>query len=296
MNQKSNPPDRVLVDGTNYNVMSVRDGGMGRVWILARADDSHPSPVYRPTIAVKTFDFISDHHAVEKELNIWIGLVHPSILPLLAIGRLNYRLAAIMPRLHGTLDDLLEQQGKLGEREVVRILLAVAEGLDHAWVRHGVLHLDLKPSNILIGNSVDSKIKIADWGISRTQSDRRLRTAMNTEIVTGRRFDQKTTYSAGTPLYMAPERFSGNWTLSPTVDIYSLGLLGIHLSTGILPFRFGLVDPLHEIVNGELQENAAQILVNTSDRFRRFCIGCIDPDSEVRPKNYRATIRQLRKI
>jgi hypothetical protein len=43
------------------------------------------------------------------------------------IGRLNYRIAAIMPMQWGSLDDLLEERGALGERETARLLLAVAE-------------------------------------------------------------------------------------------------------------------------------------------------------------------------
>lgn len=104
-------PKQVLVDARTYSVMSVRNGGMGRVWLLEQTFDYPFNPIYKKRIAVKTFDFIKDEKAIEHELNIWVSLDHRSVLPLKKIGRLNYRLAAIMPLLEGSLDDLLATRG-----------------------------------------------------------------------------------------------------------------------------------------------------------------------------------------
>lgn len=289
--------ERVLVDDKTYNIISVRNGGMGRVWLLEQAFEEAFDPVYRRRIAVKTFDFIEDERPVEKELNIWISLTHPSILPLKRIGRLNYRLAAIMPLLEGNLDDLLEGRGALSEGEVSSILLAIAEGLNYAWDNFGILHLDLKPSNVLIEDRSGSRIRIADWGISRLASDRQFKTeARHIEMPNGI-FDQRTAYSAGTPLYMSPERlFSRDWSLSPTADIYSLGLMAIQLNTGVLPFRFGTVTPVEEVMTGSFLGNAHLMLSDRSDRFQRFCLACINPNPMHRPNNYRDITTQLKSI
>lgn len=296
MNQAVNVPKSVLVDDKIYNIISVRNGGMGRVWLLEQAFDESFDPIYRRRIAVKTFDFVEDERAVEKELNIWISLTHSSILPLKKIGRLNYRLAAIMPLLEGSLDDILEERSVLSEGEVSRILIAVTEGLSYAWKSFGILHLDLKPSNVLFENrSGWYRIKIADWGISRLLSSRQIN-LLRYDNTSKDLLDQRTAYSAGTPLFMSPERFSGNWSLSPAVDIYSLGLIAIHLNTGILPFRFESVDPLGEIVTGSLLNNANLVLVNRSDRFRHFCLSCIHPDPTRRPNDYRDIATELKRI
>lgn len=58
---------RVLVDDKTYNVTSVRNGGMGRVWLLEQAFEEPLDPIYKRRIAVKTFDFVSDDRAVERE-------------------------------------------------------------------------------------------------------------------------------------------------------------------------------------------------------------------------------------
>lgn len=126
-------------------------------------------------------------------------------------------------------------------------------------------HLDLKPSNVLVESSPALRIRIADWGISRLAAEnRRVRWLKDASTPT-ETYDQKTAYAVGTPLFMAPERFSGNWALSPTADIYSLGMMAVQVSTGSLPFHFGKVDPVEEIATGSYFENARQLLGNRSE-------------------------------
>jgi len=273
--------------------MSVRNGGMGRVWLLEQAFDEPFSPIYRRRIAVKTFDYMSDERAIENELNIWISLNHSSVLPLKKIGRLNYHLAAIMPLADGSLDDVIESRGPLNEQEVAKITLDVLSGLEYAWLTFNILHLDLKPSNVLVENGAPVIAKIADWGISRlARANQRAEGTSNNSANTDPH-SQKTAYAAGTPLFMAPERFSGHWELSPTADIYSLGMMAVQLNTGILPFRFGQIDPAQEIVTGLFFDNARQILANRTDEFRRFCLQCIHPNPAARQRTFREVISQL---
>ena len=294
--ERETKPKQVLVDNRTYNVMSVRDGGMGRVWLLEQAFEEPFDPVYRRRIAVKTFDFMEDQRAVERELNIWISLVHRSILPLKKIGRLNYRLAAIMPLLNGNLDDALETKGAFSEQRTSEILFEIVAGLDYAWSTFNILHLDLKPSNVLFEIGSPIRTKIADWGISRLTTANREAREVNPNRPDMGPFDHKTAYAAGTPLFMAPERFSGTWTLSPTADIYSIGMIAAQLNSGVLPFRFGQVDPAEEILTGSFFENAKLLLVGRSDAFRRLCLQCIQPNPAERPHTFRDLASQLQSI
>jgi serine/threonine protein kinase len=287
---------QVLVDDKTYSVMSVRNGGMGRVWLLEKTFDDSFDPIYRRRIAVKTFEFMKDEQAIEHELNIWISLDHCSVLPLKKIGRLNYRLAAIMPLLDGSLDDVIEARGSLIEQEVSKIISDMVDGLEYAWSAFRILHLDLKPSNVLVESNSPIRTKIADWGISRLAAVNQLARGLKGGSATMATHSQKTAYAAGTPLFMAPERFSGDWSLSPTADIYSLGMMAVQLNTGILPFRFGQVDPAEEIATGSFIENARQMLENRSDDFRRFCMQCIHPNPAARPRTFRDVAAQLNSI
>lgn len=278
---------QVLVDDRTYSVMSVRNGGMGRVWLLEQAFDDSFDPIYRRRIAVKTFDFMNDERAIEHELNIWISLDHSSILPLKKIGRLNYRIAAIMPQLDGSLDDVIKERGSLNEQEVTKIISDVIDGLDYAWSTFKILHLDLKSSNVLVESGSTIRIKISDWGISRLAAENQQARGLKGNSAPNAIYDQKTAYAAGTPLLMAPERFLGNWELSPTADIYSLGMMAVQLNTGTLPFRFGQVDPAQEIATGSFFENACRMLEDRSEGFRSFCLQCIHPNPSTRPSTFR---------
>lgn len=286
-----------MVDAKTYSVISIRDGGMGRVWILKQTFDEPFDPTYRRRIAVKTFDHMENEQSIENELNIWISLNHQSILPLKKIGRLNYRLAAIMPLLiNGDLDDLLEVRGALKEREVLGVILNVVEGLEYAWKTFRILHLDLKPSNILVENTSPLQTKISDWGISRLAYKRIQANSRKAGHVSNVIYEQKTAYDAGTPLFMAPERFSGSWILSPAADIYSIGMIAVQLSTGILPFRFGKVNPIEEVVSGSYFDNASQLLKDRNEHFRRFCLQCIHTNPVERPNTFHDVIDQLKNI
>lgn len=287
---------QVLVDDRTYSVMSVRNGGMGRVWLLEQAFDDSFDPIYRRQIAVKTFEFMKDERAIENELNIWISLSHSSVLPLKKIGRLNYRLAAIMPLLAGSLDDVIEGIGSLNEQEVANIFLDIVDGLHYAWSHFKILHLDLKPSNVLVESSSPIRVKIADWGISRLVAEKPRVRGLKPNAAKLSTYDQKTAYAAGTPLFMAPERFSGNWSLSPTADIFSLGMMAVLLNTGMLPFRFGQVDPVEEIATGSFFKNACHILENRREDFRRFCLQCINPNPSARPSSFPDVASQLNLI
>ncbi len=287
---------QVLVDDKTYNIMSVRKGGMGRVWLLEQSFDESFDPIYRQQIAVKTFDFMEDERAIKHELNIWISLNHSSVLPLKKIGRLNYRLAAIMPLLDGSLDDIIEARGSLNEQDVAKIISDIADGLQYAWSNFKILHLDLKPSNVLVESSSPIRVKVADWGISRLAAENQMAKGLKGSAVPKATYDQKTAYAAGTLLFMAPERFSGSWSLSPTADIYSLGMMAVQLNTGVLPFRFGQVNPAEEIATGSFFENACRMLQNRSEDFQRLCLQCIHPNPSARPSTFRDVLIQLNSI
>lgn len=289
-------PNEVFLDSKSYTVVDVKDGGMGRVWILAQKFDEPFDPIYRRRLAVKTFDFVQDKAAIEQELNVWISILHPNALPLKKIGRLNYRLAAIMPLMLATLDDELELIGSFGESAVVNVLTQAAEALNYAWLTHKVLHLDIKPSNILVKERDPLLIQIADWGISRMGNDMNGQQRSPIHGVGMQTGEKPTAYLAGTYIYMAPERFSGAWVLSPRADIYSLGMLAIHLLRGTLPFRFGELDPLVEIQSGSYMKNAETILSESSVALRKLILQSIDPTPENRVPTFERLLTELRRL
>ena len=283
-------PKKVYLDDKTYNVVDIKQGGMGRVWLLENAFNETYDPIHKSRIAVKTFDFTPQHFAIEQELNSWVALDHKNILPLLRIGRLNYRLAAIMPWLQGTLEDELASYTTFSEKDVLCVAMQIAEALLYAYEKYQLVHLDLKPANVLLRSREPLTIQISDWGISRIASQ-----IAQTNWSGAESENQYTAHGAGTPLYMSPERFTGNWEITPQADIYALGMMLIQFTTGALPFRMEERNPYEEIIYGSYVENTHKILKLKSKRFERIIYACTNPDASMRPKTYRSLISELKR-
>ena len=116
-----------------------------------------------------------------------------------------------------TLQEILSQTRYLPIHIAVIILYQICRGLQHAHA-YGVVHRDLKPANIIISDS--GQVKILDFGIAHFQYDEKL-TALGAVI--------------GTYNYMSPEQALGK-KVTPTSDIFSLGILFYELLTGFKPF------------------------------------------------------------
>src|SRR5438046_3262114 len=91
-----------------------------------------------------------------------------------------------------TLQDRLDESGPLELKEILRIGMQIASGLAAAH-EQGLVHRDVKPSNILLENGVE-RVKVADFGLARATDDASL---------------TRSGVIAGTPQYMAPEQARG---------------------------------------------------------------------------------------
>jgi hypothetical protein len=118
-----------------------------------------------------------------------------------------------------TLATLLRKGGPLEVKEVLRIGMQVASGLAAAH-RHGLIHRDVKPANILLENGVQ-RVKLTDFGLARAADDASL---------------TQTGFIAGTPLYMAPEQAAGE-PIDTRADLFGLGSVLYELCTGRPAFR-----------------------------------------------------------
>jgi serine/threonine-protein kinase len=112
----------------------------------------------------------------------------------------------------------LASEGALAPARAARIGAAVARGLAAAH-EAGVVHRDLKPDNVLVGD--DGRIVVTDFGIARALS-----TPEDARLTAG---------IAGTPHYMAPEQVTGR-DVGPRADLFSLGVLLFECLTGELPY------------------------------------------------------------
>jgi len=145
-------------------------------------------------------------------------LAHPNIVTIHDVGEDQGRIFLVMELVQGhALDRILRTRRPLPLDEVLAIGEQVASALDYAH-RHGIIHRDVKPANILL--SAEGRVKVTDFGIARITG------ADTTQA--GQTF--------GTPSYMSPEQVQG-LTLDGRSDIFSLGAVLYEVLSGERAFQ-----------------------------------------------------------
>jgi len=120
-----------------------------------------------------------------------------------------------------SLAEWMQRKGRIAEAEALLLIRSVAEGLRYAWEVDGLIHGDIKPTNILIDG--DGTVKVGDFsGLRRGVSGPLWQTLAQSGI--------------GAPGYMSPEQARGIDELDFRADVYSLGALLYHMLTGKEPF------------------------------------------------------------
>jgi eukaryotic-like serine/threonine-protein kinase len=159
-----------------------------------------------------------------REIQVAASLQHPHIVPLLSAGQANDFLYYTMPFVEGeSLRVRLERQGELPVGAAVRILSEVARALAYAH-RHGIVHRDIKPDNILL---TEDEAQVADFGIAKAITASAEQGSGLTSIG----------IALGTPVYMAPEQAAADPTTDARADLYALGVVAYEMLAGQPPFQ-----------------------------------------------------------
>jgi serine/threonine-protein kinase len=154
----------------------------------------------------------------QREAQAIAQLSHPNILPVYDFGREGNLTYIVMQYVEGgTLKDKMDQV--LSFEEVGGLLGQVADALDYAH-KQGILHRDVKPTNILIER--EQRVLLSDFGLAKMVGSQ-------VHITT-------TGVGIGTPAYMSPEQGQGE-AVDARTDIYALGVVMYEMITGRVPFR-----------------------------------------------------------
>jgi serine/threonine protein kinase len=191
-------------------------GGMGEVW---RAFDT----VTKRTVAIKVLTAQLGHddefaQRFRREAEAAAGLNSPHVIPIYDYGEIEDRLFVSMRLVEGRDLAGVLAEGPLEPARAVNIIGQVAKAL-HAAHKVGLIHRDVKPSNILLDE--DDFAYLIDFGIARALDETRLTKSGNT---------------IGTFAYIAPERLHGRAEEDGRVDIYSLACVLYEALTGKQPF------------------------------------------------------------
>lgn len=195
--------------------------GQGAMGVVYKATD----PLIDRVVAIKTITLsLAQEEREEYEARFYQEakaagrLSHPNIVTIYDVGRSGDVAYIAMEFLQGReLRDILNDDKLLPVDQVMDIVAQVALGLAYAH-EHGIIHRDVKPSNIMVGR--DGHVKITDFGIARMAS-----AAVRTQ----------TGMVLGSPKYMSPEQVMGKLT-DQRSDIFSLGVMLYEMLTGQAPF------------------------------------------------------------
>ncbi len=191
-------------------------GGMATVYLAF-------DPRFDREVAIKVLprEFLHDamfRARFEREAKLIAALEDPAIVPVYDFGEEAGQPYLVMRYMAGgSLSDRL-RRGPLSLGETANLLARIAPALDKAH-RSGVIHRDLKPTNILFDR--DGNPYIADFGIAKLLESSASFTS--TGII-------------GTPAYMSPEQVEGERTLDGRSDVYALGIIIYELLAGKPPY------------------------------------------------------------
>jgi len=195
-------------------------GGMGTVWLAARADEQFEKRVALKVVRASDSEEVLRYFRRERQ--ILAGLEHPNIARLLDGGTTDDGLPYfVMEHVEGVPIDRYCDEHKLPVPERLRLFEAVCSAVQHAH-RSLVVHRDLKPSNILVTS--EGIPKLLDFGIAKL---------LNPGVAGGLSQD---TVLAMTPEYASPEQVRGR-AITTATDVYSLGVILYELLTGHRPYR-----------------------------------------------------------
>jgi eukaryotic-like serine/threonine-protein kinase len=208
-------------------------GGMGAVW-LAR------DTVLGREVALKRIGLLPgatapDLQRAEREARLAARLNHPHVVAVFDLVDDEGDTWLVMEYVEGiTLSGLITRDGALSPDEAAPLIRQAADALAAAHAA-GIVHRDVKPSNMLV--TPDGDVKLSDFGIARAEADASL---TRTGLVTG------------SPAYLAPEVASGA-TATEASDVWSLGATLFHALAGRTPYDVSenLMGALYTIVHEE---------------------------------------------
>ena len=215
------------------------EGGMGKVYL---AQDNK----LERQVAIKELTALSAEQSVEHalaEARILARLSHANIIQIYNVYEKDSQAALVMEYFHSQSLSKYQNENQLTLVEKLELLLQLTAGLKTAH-QNGIIHCDLKPSNILVNKH--GQLKIADFGIARLAGQEQ-------------GVDSTSSTDYGSLFYMSPEQIERQ-ALDYRTDIFSLGIIAYQLLVGSHPFGQGSENTVAERICQQVPEHAKNLL------------------------------------
>ena len=206
-----------------------------------------------------------------EEAALVADLKHPNIVAMQGLGRAPHGGFFIVfdwidgPNLQTLIELAHSDRGPLAVQDITRWMADAARAVEYAHQR-GIVHCDLKPSNLLL--APDGRVVLTDFGFAR-----RLTT------------DAGSLIAGGTLAFMAPEQLDPSFgEIGPHTDVYGWGTVLYSLLTGEPPHRERRpADLMAALLSGRKLRSVREIRRNIPDRLAALCQACLNVDPFTRP-------------
>lgn len=209
-----------------------------------------------------------------REIKTVATLRHPNIVRIFDAGECTSGQFFVMELVEG--GTLADVQHRLDQHDTARIMQCITEAVAEAHA-NAVLHLDIKPQNILFDAQLDQPF-LVDFGLARlTTADR------NSDRI------------AGTLAYMAPEQFTSG-QVDERTDVYGLGATLFYLLTGHAVRQASTIAEAREHQASPDRSTLDKSLSGVNRELARICRRCLDPEPDNRYQSARELARELERF
>jgi len=259
------PLDATPVDVPGYELCRILGrGGTGIVWEAIERRSGRRVAV--KVLAAATAEGV---RALEAEACLTSTIQHPGVVRIHEVGRTaEGRPYVVMELVEGGELGGVLAGGWLSEPRAALIAAEIADAIAAAHA-HGVVHCDLKPSNVLLDH--EGRVRLVDFGLARRLADAADRVPLR-----------------GSAAYVSPEQIDGR---APGVgsDIHAIGVILYEMLTGRRPYVADSIHPLLFRIACRAPEPPSVLNPSVSEDVERACLRCL----EKRPEDRFPTAREL---
>ena len=268
--------DRRVYAGRYHVEHMLGKGGMGEVF---QVRDAQTGIVAALKVLNATDDDTDRVERFKREIGVLSKINHPAVPRVLDWGVDRGRVYFVSELVDGhDLRTEIKQRGPFAPADAIALVAGVADVLSFAHAA-GVVHRDVKPSNIMIAR--DGSIRLLDFGLARQNG-------VDTTTLT------KTGMVVGTPTYMSPEQFDNAW-IDARSDVYSLGVVLFELLTGRPPFHAGTIIGVAMMHKSDLPPSTQSIRADVPGWLDRIVLKCLEKRPERRFTSAAALAAELRR-